>query len=59
MINITPGSLIKTKLSPKASLGPAVFILAASYAGCNRTLTVVFFIIAMGFMGAYYAGNFS
>lgn len=40
----------------QASAGPAVFILAASYAGCNRTLTVAFFIVAMGFMGAYYAG---
>ncbi|XP_018323710.1 putative inorganic phosphate cotransporter isoform X2 [Agrilus planipennis] len=37
-----------------ASAGPAIFVVLASYAGCNRTLTVAFFTIGMGFMGAYY-----
>ncbi|KAJ8967618.1 hypothetical protein NQ314_002736, partial [Rhamnusium bicolor] len=39
-----------------ASMGPAVFILAASYSGCDRSLAVVMFTIAMGFMGTFYCG---
>jgi MFS family permease len=39
-----------------ASFGPSVFILAASFAGCDRTLAVTFFVLAMGCMGTYYAG---
>lgn len=39
-----------------ASLGPGIFILAASYAGCDRTLTVVFFTLGMAFMGFFYCG---
>lgn len=31
-------------------------MLAASYAGCDGTLTVVLFTIAMGFMGTFYCG---
>ena len=37
-----------------ASVGPAVFIVAASYAGCNRAAAVALFTIAMGTMGSYY-----
>ncbi|KAK4874653.1 hypothetical protein RN001_014013 [Aquatica leii] len=39
-----------------ASIGPGIFILAASYAGCDRILTVTFFTIGMGFMGTFYCG---
>jgi MFS transporter, ACS family, solute carrier family 17 (sodium-dependent inorganic phosphate cotransporter), other len=39
-----------------ASLGPAVFIVLASYAGCDRTLVVILFTLAMGFMGTFYPG---
>lgn len=35
---------------------PGVFLIFASYSGCNRTLAVTMFTIAMGFMGAYYSG---
>lgn len=37
-----------------ASVPPAIFIVAASYAGCNKTLVVFWFILALGFMGFYY-----
>lgn len=39
-----------------ASVGPAVFIVAASYAGCDRITVVILFTIAMGLMGAFYPG---
>ncbi|XP_050311164.1 putative inorganic phosphate cotransporter isoform X3 [Anthonomus grandis grandis] len=39
-----------------ASMGPAVFIVVASYVGCDRMLAVWMFTVAMGFMGAYYCG---
>lgn len=39
-----------------AAMGPAIFIVAASYAGCDRTAVVILFIIAMGLMGTYYPG---
>ncbi|KAF5270577.1 hypothetical protein FQR65_LT05475 [Abscondita terminalis] len=39
-----------------ASIGPGIFILAASYAGCDRMLTVTFFTIGMGLMGTFYCG---
>lgn len=39
-----------------ASLGPAAFIIAASYAGCDRTVVVVLFCIGMGAMGTFYPG---
>lgn len=39
-----------------ASLGPAVFIVAASYAGCDKVSVVVLFCIGMGFMGTFYPG---
>lgn len=31
-------------------------MLAASYAGCNRTVVVAMFTVAMGFMGTFYCG---
>ncbi|XP_016944953.2 putative inorganic phosphate cotransporter [Drosophila suzukii] len=39
-----------------AAFGPAAFMVAASYAGCNRALVVALFTISMGLMGTYYAG---
>lgn len=39
-----------------ASLGPGFFIVAASYAGCERTIVVTFFTIGMTLMGTFYPG---
>jgi MFS transporter, ACS family, solute carrier family 17 (sodium-dependent inorganic phosphate cotransporter), other len=39
-----------------ASFGPAVFIVLASYGGCNHVLVVILFTLAMGFMGTFYPG---
>ncbi|CAH2106482.1 unnamed protein product [Euphydryas editha] len=39
-----------------AGTGPAIFIILASYSGCNRNAAMVCFIISMGLMGAYYSG---
>lgn len=39
-----------------AAFGPAIFMVGASYAGCDRILVVSLFTIAMGLMGTYYAG---
>lgn len=41
-----------------ASVGPSIFIVAASYAGCNRVLVIILFTIAMGTMGGFYPGWF-
>lgn len=38
------------------SVGPGIFIVAASYAGCDRGLVVALFTIAMGIMGTFYPG---
>ncbi|XP_063916931.1 sialin-like isoform X1 [Zophobas morio] len=39
-----------------ASMGPAIFIIAASYSGCDRDLAVGMFTVAMSFMGTFYCG---
>ncbi|KAG6442415.1 putative inorganic phosphate cotransporter [Manduca sexta] len=39
-----------------AATGPGICILLASYSGCNTTFAVMWFIIAMILMGAYYSG---
>ncbi|KAF7265869.1 putative inorganic phosphate cotransporter [Rhynchophorus ferrugineus] len=39
-----------------AAIGPAIFIMAASYAECDTTLAVWMFTVAMGFMGTFYCG---
>lgn len=39
-----------------AAFGPAIFMVAASYAGCDRVAVVALFTICMGLMGAFYAG---
>lgn len=37
-------------------MGPAIFIIAASYAGCEREVVVTLFTVGMGFMGTFYCG---
>jgi ACS family sodium-dependent inorganic phosphate cotransporter len=39
-----------------ASVGPGAGIIAASYAGCDRTDVVVLFTVATGSMGTFYPG---
>lgn len=41
---------------PLASALPAIFIMLASYAGCEHVLVIVFFIIAIGMHGFLTAG---
>ena len=57
---VTTGSISITNarklFTTIASVGPAIFIVAASYAGCNRLLVVFLFTIAMGIMGTFYPG---
>lgn len=49
--------VVVTKICPlSSSVGPGIFIVAASYAGCDRALVVVLFTIAMGIMGTFYPG---
>jgi len=35
---------------------PGVFLVIASFSGCDRMQAVLMFTVAMGFMGAYYSG---
>ncbi|CAB3224045.1 unnamed protein product [Arctia plantaginis] len=39
-----------------AATGPGICIILASYSGCDTTIAVVWFIVAMTLMGAYYSG---
>lgn len=39
-----------------AAVGPGIFMVAASYAGCDRIVVVVLFTISMGIMGTFYPG---
>ncbi|XP_064549131.1 putative inorganic phosphate cotransporter [Drosophila montana] len=39
------------------ALVPGLFMVIASYAGCNKTLVVVFFTLSLFTMGPYYAGQ--
>jgi ACS family sodium-dependent inorganic phosphate cotransporter len=39
-----------------ASLGPGAGIIAASYAGCDRTAVVALFTVTTGTMGTFYPG---
>jgi MFS transporter, ACS family, solute carrier family 17 (sodium-dependent inorganic phosphate cotransporter), other len=39
-----------------ASIGPACLIVGASYAGCDRSLVIILFTLAMGTMGGFYPG---
>ncbi|XP_030569770.1 putative inorganic phosphate cotransporter [Drosophila novamexicana] len=40
-----------------AGFFPGMFMVIASYAGCNKTLVVVFFTLSLFTMGPYYAGQ--
>lgn len=51
-MNITAFFLI----SPLAAIGPGIFLVIASYAGCNRTAVVAMLILGMGLMGTFYSG---
>jgi ACS family sodium-dependent inorganic phosphate cotransporter len=35
---------------------PGIFLVIASFSGCNRISAVIMFTIAMGFMSAFYSG---
>lgn len=37
-------------------VAPGIFMMAASYVGCNKIAAVMFFVLMMGSMGTYYAG---
>lgn len=37
-------------------MGPGVGMIAASYAGCDRTAVVVLFTVSTGTMGTFYPG---
>ncbi|XP_055299421.1 sialin-like [Sitodiplosis mosellana] len=42
------------KLFSCGTIFTAIFILIASYSGCNRNMAVAFFVVAMGFMGIHF-----
>ncbi|KAJ2946184.1 hypothetical protein O0L34_g5118 [Tuta absoluta] len=50
--NITTGRKIYTTIS---STIPGIFLVLASYSGCNRIEAVSFFIAAMAFMSGFYS----
>lgn len=52
-LNVTNARKIFTTV---ASIGPAIFIVLAAYAECQRYLVVGLFTVAMGLMGAFYPG---
>jgi ACS family sodium-dependent inorganic phosphate cotransporter len=52
-ISLTSSRKLYTTLSFTV---PGVFLVIASFSGCNRMIAVLMFTIAMGFMGAYYSG---
>ncbi|XP_008215710.1 putative inorganic phosphate cotransporter isoform X1 [Nasonia vitripennis] len=39
-----------------ASVGPGLFIIGASYAGCDKTVVVILFTVGMTLMGTFYPG---
>ncbi|XP_012526725.1 putative inorganic phosphate cotransporter [Monomorium pharaonis] len=57
---ITKGVMSRTNVrklgTTIASIGPGVFIIAASYSKCDRTLVVTMFTIGMALMGTFYPG---
>lgn len=53
-LNITNSRKLYTTLSFTV---PGLFLVAASFGGCNRFVAVSLFTIAMAFMGAYYSGE--
>lgn len=55
-LKILKSWVISINWHPSAGIFPALFVVAASYAGCNKLLVVVSFVLAMAFMGNYYPG---
>lgn len=57
---ITAGYMSRTNVrkigTTIASIGPGVFIIAASYAGCDGYIVVTLFTIGMTLMGTFYPG---
>lgn len=53
LIDVTISRKLYTTLS---FTFPGIFLVAASFGGCNRLVAVTLFTIAMAFMGAYYSG---
>ncbi|XP_071443262.1 putative inorganic phosphate cotransporter [Hetaerina americana] len=49
-------TVVRKLFTTIGSIGPAFFLVGASYAGCDRTTVVLLLTIAMGLMGAYYPG---
>lgn len=43
-------------MSHPGGVPPAIFIICASYAGCDKLLVVFWFILAIGFMGNHFSG---
>lgn len=39
-----------------AAYGPGIFMVFASYAGCDRSLVLVMFLLGIGSMGTFYSG---
>lgn len=56
LIKIKIFDSIFLKNSIPGSVIPAICIVAASYAGCNKAMVVIWFTLAMTFMGNYYPG---
>ncbi|CAG9786231.1 unnamed protein product [Diatraea saccharalis] len=50
---IKTGRIIHTTV---AATGPAICIILASYAGCDRTAAMVYFVLSMALMGGFYSG---
>ncbi|XP_012271666.1 putative inorganic phosphate cotransporter isoform X2 [Orussus abietinus] len=57
---ITAGLISRTNVrklgTTIASIGPGLFIIAASYAGCDRVAVVAMFTVGMTLMGTFYPG---
>ncbi|XP_045529361.1 putative inorganic phosphate cotransporter [Pieris brassicae] len=51
--SVRMGRIIYTTIG---SMLPATCIILASYSGCNRTVALGCFVLAMGFMGGYVSG---
>ncbi|XP_046628190.1 uncharacterized protein LOC124309017 [Neodiprion virginianus] len=49
---------VRKSFTAVAMVVPAIFIVTASYVGCNRVVVVVLFVLGMGFMGIGTTGIF-
>lgn len=49
-------SFARKFFSTIGAVGPAVFLLIASYVGCDRNMAIVMFTLGMGCMGCFYCG---